>query len=180
MEERPFTLEESELMKRLVTALMIHAPYIQPRSLFLSLDEMIFVWKKMEDNKRIEHPIWISKMVYVRTPSSEDCNTKEHIIRMVPHLVRQLYEQMDYKEHQFTHTINHILYKDRLGKYREAYRKSISFYKTLLNAYRAICNYAQNRNIDFQKQFEIKRDLMMKYGKGFELALEIYMRSHIK
>lgn len=178
MEERPFTLEESELMKRLVTALMIHAPYIQPRSLFLSLDEMIFVWRKMDGNKRIEHPIWLSKTVYVRMPE-DDTNIKEHIIRMVPHLVRQLYEQMDYKEHQFTHTINHILYKDRLGKYRERYRKSISFYKTLLNAYRAIKEYAKCFKGDLQTQYELRRDLTMKYGKGFELALEIYVRYKI-
>ena len=179
MEERPFTLEESELMKRLVTALMIHAPYIQPRSLFLSLDEMVFVWKKMEKNNRIEHPIWLVKTVYVRIPDHDDDNIKEHIIRMVPHLVRQLYEQMDYKEHQFTHTLNHILYKDRLGKYREQYRKSISFYKTLLNAYRAVRDYAKGHKGDLQQQYQLRKELTMKYGKGFELALEIYMQYHI-
>lgn len=179
MEERPFTLEESELVKRLVTALMIHAPYIQPRSLFLSLDEMVFVWKKLEKNNRIEHPIWLAKTVYIRIPDQDDTNIKEHIIRMVPHLVRQLYEQMDYKEHQFTHTINHILYKDRLGRYREQYRKSISFYKTLLNAYRAIREYAKSFKGDLQDQYEMRRTLAMKYGKGFELALEIYVNYRI-
>lgn len=179
MEERPFTLEESELMKRLVTALMVHAPYIQPRSLFVSLDEMVFVWKKLEKNNRIEHPVWLAKTVYVRLPDQDDTSIKEHIIRMVPHLVRQLYEQMDYKEHQFTHTINHILYKDRLGKYREQYRKSISFYKTLLNAYRAIRTYAKSFKGDLQDQYEMRQTLTMKYGKGFELALEIYVRYKI-
>lgn len=179
MIERPFTLEESELMKRLVTALMVHAPYIKPRSLFLSLDEMVFIWKKLDGNKRIEHPVWISRVVYVRAPEEDETHIKEHIIRMVPHLVRQLYEQMDYKEHRFTHTINHILYRDRLGKYREAYRKSISFYKTLLNAYRTIQSYAISCKNDFQKQYVLKRDLTMRYGKGFELAMDIFTRYKI-
>lgn len=179
MEERPFTLEESELMKRLVTVLMIHAPYIQPKSLFVSLDEMVFVWKKMEGNKRIEHPIWLSKTVYVRLPDDDVSCVKEHIIRMVPHLVRQLYEQMDYKEHQFTHTINHILYKDRLGRYREQYRKSISFYKTLLNAYRAIKDRVKAFRGDQQQRYDLQKELMMRYGKGYELALEIYTRYHV-
>lgn len=180
MEERPFTLEESELMKRLVTVLMIHAPYIQPKSLFVSLDEMVFVWKKMEGNKRIEHPIWLSKTVYVRLPDDDVSCVKEHIIRMVPHLVRQLYEQMDYKEHQFTHTINHILYKDRLGDYRKNYRKSVSFYRNLMNAYRSLKRYDKLGHQDLEKQYALKKELSIKYGKGFDLALEIYTQFHIE
>ena len=179
MEERPFTLEESELMKRLVTVLMIHAPYIQPKSLFVPLDEMVFVWKKMGGNRRIEHPIWLSKIVYVRLPDDDVLCIKEHIIRMVPHLVRQLYEQMDYKEHQFTHTINHILYKDRLGKYRDQYRKSIMFYRVLLNAYRAIKDGVKAFRGDQQQHYDLQKELMMRYGKGYELALEIYTRYHV-
>ena len=177
--EQPFTLEESTLMRRLVTALMIHAPYIKPKSLFLPIDEMEFIWKELENNKRIEHPIWLSKHVYVQRPKP-NADIREHILRMVPHLVRQLYEQMDYKEHQFTHMINHILYKDRLGKYREQYRKSITFYRTILNSYRAIKDYISLWNADPEQQYSTKKELISKYGKGFELAMEIYTRHYLK
>ena len=177
--ERPFTTEETRLMRRLVSVLMIHAPHIRPKSIFLPIDEMEFHWKHLSGNKRIEHPIWLVKQVYVNTPIEGD-DVKYHIIRMTIHLVRQLYEQMDYKEHQFTHTIQHILYKDRLGDYRENYRKSVSFYRNLMNAYRSLKRYDKLGHQDLEKQYALKKELSIKYGKGFDLALEIYTQFHIE
>lgn len=178
-QERVFTLEESNLMKRLVTVLMVHVPSIKPKSLFVPVDQMEFRWKHLPGNQRIEHPIWVARTVYVRVPDG-GTDIVEHILRMVPHLIRQLYEQMDYKEHRITHTLNHICYHDRLGSYREQYRASIKFYKTLLNAYRAIRTYAKSFKGDLQDQYEMRQTLTMKYGKGFELALEVYVRYKIQ
>lgn len=178
-QERKFTLEESNLMKRLVTELMVNAPSIKPKSLFVPIDQMEFHWKHLPKNQRIDHPIWVVKTVYVRV-SDEGTDMVEHILRMVPHLIRQLYEQMDYKEHRIAHTLNHICYHDRLGNYRQQYKASIKFYKILLNAYRYIKQYEELGRKDPQDQYDLKKELTMKYGKGFELAMEIYTKFHIK
>ncbi len=178
-QEREFTLEESNLMKRLVTVLMVHVPSIKPKSLFVPVDQMEFHWKHLPGNQRIDHPIWVVRTVYVRIPD-EGTDMVEHILRMVPHLIRQLYEQMDYKEHRITHTLNHICYHDRLGNYRQQYKASIKFYRVLLNAYRCIKQYEKLGHKDPQAQYDLKKELTVKYGKGFELAMEIYTKFHIK
>ena len=175
-EEKKFTLKETKLMQRLITVLMIHAPSIRPKSLFVPIDQMEFYWKELYGNQRIEHPLWVSKIVYVKMPKPGD-DVVEHILRMVPHLIRQLYEQMDYKEHRVTHVLNHIIHHDRLGKYRPQYRTMLKFYRILLNAYRMIPEYQMLGKTDPQKQYEMKKELYIQYGKGFDLALELYDQS---
>lgn len=174
LEERAFTLKETKLVRQLITVFMIHVPAIRPKSLFVPIENMTFCWKKLPGNQRIEHPIWLSKNVYFRMPNPGD-DVVEHTIRMVPHLIRQLYEQMDYKEHRIKHTLNHLLHHDRLGNYREQYRAAIQFYRILLNAYRMIPEYERLGQIDLQKQYDMMKDMYIKYGKGFDLALELYM-----
>lgn len=172
-ETRMFTIEETNLMRRLINVLMVHVPSVRPKSLFVPIEQMEFYWKELPGNQRIEHQIWISRIVYVKMYKPGD-DIVEHILRMVPHLIRQLYEQMDYKKHRITHIFNHLIYHDRLGDYRDQYRATIKFYRILLNAYRMIPAYQSLGKIDLQKQYEMKKNLYIQYGKGFDLALELY------
>lgn len=174
----PFSIDETMLMRRLVTVLMVHAPYIKPKSLFVPLEDMNFFWSELKHHEKVHHPVWISHNVYIQPPEAYT-DKKEHLIRVARYLIRQMYEQMDYHEHRILHGLRHLLYKDRLGVYRKSYRESIRFYRTLVEAYKQMPKFVKLGKSDMQQQYDMRKELCNKYGKGFELALEIYVEFSI-
>lgn len=49
-----------------------------------------------------------------------------------------------------------------------------------MNAYRSLKRYDKLGHQDLEKQYALKKELSIKYGKGFDLALEIYTQFHIE
>ena len=172
MEERPFTRNESYLMHHIIRAITLYAPHIEPKSLFVDLNELMFEWKKLPERQMISHLNWWASVVSV-APPKEGEDIKVHLIAVVPRFLQQLYVQMDYKRSRLRHLLHFILYHDQYGEYRKQFEQAIRFYRQLRIAYTELSGYNELGKMDLEAQYELRKELHVKYGRAFQLALEI-------
>ena len=173
MQERLFTTTETYLIHNIIKAVTLYAPYIEPKSLFVEPNELVFVWKKLPHKQLVSHMNWWSRVVNIALPKGDE-DVKEHLISVVPRFIQQLYAQMDYKHHRLTHILRYLLFHDQYGKYRKQFKQAIQFYRQLRIAYSELKGYNELGDVDGEAQYELRKELNIKYGRAFKLALEIY------
>ena len=173
MDTKLFSNSEERIVKTLLKAALVYAPNIELNKTIISVDELTFKWDTLPPGQYVSPVYWWTTIVSVAYPP-EGMDPKVHILRVLPRLLAQLYNQLDYKQHRLAHFLNAIIHKDGYGSYRRNFLHAVALYKSVRLAYEAIAAFVNRGIHDPDAQYELKKTLTNKYGSAVEIALTLY------